>query len=589
MALFKPDPPSPPDPIATASAATGTNVSTAVANAFLSQTNQVTPQGSLQYDVTDKYKWKDPTTNQEYEIPRFTATQFLSPQQQQLYNLGNKSDINLAKMAVGQSGMLQGMLGTPFDPSRGNFNATQYLNQNPDVMQHAVTNGWDPQEYAAVHYQQHGQYEGRAPNNQPAIPGAPDIGRLTGTLAAQGNIGSMDTNAYLSAYPDVAAQAAQSGMDPGDFARQHYETYGRQEGRTAGQIGSQQRSLGDYGSQQFGFGDAGDITRSYGPADDFSSDRRRVEESLYERMDPQLQRDRAAMEARLADQGIKMGSPAYQAAMDQFNRQLTDTRLGITQQAGAEQQRMMDMAAQRAGFENAAQQQAYTQMLGRGQFFNQAQAQQFQEQLQAGTFANQAQQQTFQQEALRSQFTNAARAQDWQREQGIFAAQQGLRNQALSEQYQARNQPINEITALLSGSQVQNPNFVNTPNNQMPTVDVAGLINNRFSQDMDTYKQQSANFNSLMGGIFGMMGGMTRSDRRVKEDIDRVGTIFAAGPDGEKPLPIYEYAYKDDPSSTRHVGPMAQDVEKIDKSAVKTRRGVKYIDNTRMGSILKAA
>ena len=34
---------------------------------------------------------------------------------------------------------------------------------------------------------------------------------------------------------------------------------------------------------------------------------------------------------------------------------------------------------------------------------------------------------------------------------------------------------------------------------------------------------------------------------------------------------------------------MAQDVEKIDKRAVKTRSGVKYIDQAKLGSILKVA
>jgi len=250
---------------------------------------------------------------------------------------------------------------------------------------------------------------------------------------------------------------------------------------------------------------------------------------------------------------------------------------------------MMEMAAQRAGFQNAAQMQAYQQALGRGQFANAAQAQQFQEMLQAGTFGNQAQQQAYQQEALRAQFSNSALAQKQQADQQRFDAQNKARQQWLSEQYALRNQPINEITALMSGSQVQQPNFVTTPSSQIPTTDVAGLINNRFSQEMDTYKQQSANFNSLMGGIFGAMGGMLRSDRREKDVGDKMATVFAAGPDGEKPLPIYEYSYKDDPASTRHVGPMAQDVEKIDKRAVRTRGGTKYIDTTRMGSILKAA
>jgi len=65
--------------------------------------------------------------------------------------------------------------------------------------------------------------------------------------------------------------------------------------------------------------------------------------------------------------------------------------------------------------------------------------------------------------------------------------------------------------------------------------------------------------------------------------------VFAAGPDGEKLLPVYEYSYKDDPSSTQHIGPMAQDVEKVDKKAVvQDRKGTRYIDMTRMGSILQA-
>jgi hypothetical protein len=512
------DPPAPPDPVRTAAAATATNVGTSVANAFLNNVNQVTPQGSLQYDVSSNYSWSDPTTGQTYSIPRFTASQFLSPTQQQIQQQGDTTKLNLGQLSANQSSMLAGLLGTPFNPNQGNFNAQQYLANNPDVRAAAAAENpnsstWD--DFAARHYREFGQTEGRAPSNNLA-PGTGDINWLHSIPYAQ------------SGYADV---------------------------------GGQQRSLGNYGQQQYSFGDEQDYNKA----------REHVENALYQRMDPQLQRDRAAMEARLADQGIKIGSPGYQAAMDQFNRQLTDTRLGITQAGAAEQQ------------------QAYQQALGRGQFYNQAQAQQFQEQLQAGTFANQAQQQDYQQAALRAQFANAAAAQNMARNTQIYGAQNQLRNQYISEQYAQRNQPINEITALLSGSQVQNPSFVNTPNQQIPTTDVAGLINNRFSQDMDVYKQQSANFNSLMGGIFGMMGGMVRSDRRVKEDIDKVGTVFAAGADGEKPLPVYEYAYKDDPTSTRHVGPMAQDVEKVDRSAVKTKKGVKYIDTTKLGSILKVA
>ena len=466
MGLFKDDPPTPPNPIATAGAQTGTNVNTAVANAFLNNTNQITPQGALYYDPTGNYSWTDPSTGQSYNVPRFTATQVLSPAQQNISDLGVQSETNLAGLAAQQSGMLQGLLGHPLDTS-----------------------------------------------------GAPQAG---------------DPNS-LSGVP------------------------------------APKYSYGD-GSQQVGtFGDAGDITRTYG-ANDFSADRAKVEESLYQRMDPQLQRDRGALEARLSDQGIKIGSPAYQSAMDQFGRQLTDTRLGITQTAGAEQQRMQEMEGQRAAFQNTAQQQA----------FQEAQAR--------AAFANQAQQGNYSQQAMDAQFYNSAAAQTQQRQQQMIAAQDAARQQWLQEQYAQRNQPINEVTSLMSGSQVQNPNFVNTNKSNIPTTDIAGLINTNFSQQLSNYQQSSQNFNSLMGGIFGMAGGLMKSDRKAKENIHRIGTVFAASSEEKKKLPIYRYSYKDDPSSTRHVGPMAQDVEKVDPGAVHTIKGTKYIEPSRvMGSILRAA
>jgi hypothetical protein len=328
--------------------------------------------------------------------------------------------------------------------------------------------------------------------------------------------------------------------------------------------------------------------------------------------------------------------------MDQYARQANDARLAVTQTAGQEQQRMMEMAAQRAGFQNAAQQQeyqqalgrgqffnaaqqqAYQQALGRGQFFNTAQQQAYQQALGRGQFANEAQQQSFQQalnrgqfqnqaqaqefsqNALREQFYNAGLAQAGQFSQQRFADQNQLRQQALQEQYARRNQPINEISALLSGSQIQQPNFLNTPQNQIPTTDIAGLINQNFAQNFQNYQQQNQNSQSLLGGILGAAGNIGRgylaSDVRVKKDIHRVGSVFAAtkqplasdsiadaDSDEIKKLPIYSYSYKDDPSSTQHIGPMAQDVEEIDPEAVRTIRGVKHINPSRvMGSILNA-
>ena len=114
--MSKPDPPTPPNPYQTAAAQTGTNVSTGVANAFLNNVNQNTPQGSLSYDVTGNHDWSDPSTGQTYSIPRFTSTQSYA-----------------------------------MDPA-------QYLRENPDV----AAAGMDPQQ----HYQQYGQYEGRNPGGE---------------------------------------------------------------------------------------------------------------------------------------------------------------------------------------------------------------------------------------------------------------------------------------------------------------------------------------------------------------------------------------------------------------------------------------
>jgi hypothetical protein len=327
------------------------------------------------------------------------------------------------------------------------------------------------------------------------------------------------------------------------------------------------------GEIQFGFGDAGNITKSYGPGN-FSTDRQRVEDSLMARMNPQLARERSNIETRLADQGIRYGSAAYTSAMDDYNRQATDTRFGAIGQAGQEQQRMMDMAAQRAGFQNSAQQQQYDQLLGRA------------------TFNNQAQGQEFGQNATRAQFNNAGLAQQLNQSQSVFNAMNSQRNQYLQEQYAMRNQPLNEISALLSGGAVQSPNWMNAPTSQIPTTDIGGLINQNFAQQSQNYQTANQNWQQMAGGILGLgAGALKLSDEREKKNIDPVGSVFAYNEDAErKKLPIYEYEYKNDPDGVRHTGPMAQEVEKIDRGAVHNVRGRKMIDTKRvMGNILRAA
>jgi hypothetical protein len=579
--MSKPDAPTPPNPYQTAAAQTGTNVATGVANAFLNNINQNTPQGSLNYDVTGSYGWTDPSTGQTYQIPRFTSTQSLNATQQGLQNTSDATKQALGNIGLSQAQKVGGILGTPFTPGSGAPGA----------------------------------------GNAAGILGAPQAQTSYNTGGAiQNSLGNYGQQ--QSTFGDTQ-QGPQYGFDG------------------AGPIQSQ---FGDAGNIQNALGNSGAITRSYGPTDNFSADRSRVEGALYDRLNPQLAKDRSAIEQRLADQGIRYGSQAYTSAMDDYNRQSNDARLAVTAQGGQEQQRMMDMAAQRAGFENSAQMQAYNQQLGagnfansaqqqlyaqqqgRGQFANQAQQQQFGQNQALGTFANQAQQQDYLQQQGRGEFANAAQAQNYNQalgagsftnaaqaqqnsqnaaqagfynagaaqqlgqQQSGFNAQNAARNQYMQEQYQQRNQPLNEISALMSGSQVQQPNWLNSPTSQIATTDIGGLINQNFAQQQQNYQTANANWQSTMGGLLGLGGKLAMmSDERVKENIVPMGTVFAAGEDGKrKQLPISEWSYKGDPA--RHVGPMAQDVERIDKSAVTTREGIKHIYPAKvMGSILRAA
>jgi hypothetical protein len=125
------------------------------------------------------------------------------------------------------------------------------------------------------------------------------------------------------------------------------------------------------------------------------------------------------------------------------------------------------------------------------------------------------------------------------------------RQQGFTEALAQRQNPINEISALLSGSQVAMPQFQQTPQASVAGVDYTGLVNNQ-------YQAQSQSHAAGMGGLFGLLSApfAMMSDRRTKEDIRRVGQT-----DGG--TPIYTFRYKGD--TVTRMGVMAQEV---DRSAV---------------------
>lgn len=155
------------------------------------------------------------------------------------------------------------------------------------------------------------------------------------------------------------------------------------------------------------------------------------------------------------------------------------------------------------------------------------------------------------------------------------------RSTANQEIMAERNAPINEITALMSGSQVSNPSFTGTPQTQVGGVDYAGMVNNNYNAQMQQYNAQQQQQGAQMGGLFGMagtLGGaamkygpamMAMSDRRLKTDISVVGKL-------DNGLAVYAYRYKS--GGPMQIGVMADEVEAIHPDAVRVFDGFKAVN-----------
>lgn len=144
------------------------------------------------------------------------------------------------------------------------------------------------------------------------------------------------------------------------------------------------------------------------------------------------------------------------------------------------------------------------------------------------------------------------------------------RGQSVQEALAARNQPINEISALMSGGQVTSPNFVNTPTPGVNGTDVAGITNNAYNQNMQAYQ-------SKMSGLLGLgtaLGGWVFSDERLKTDKEKIGETA-------DDINVYKYRYKGSPMM--QVGVMAQEVERKKPEAVRKVGGYRQVNYDMIG------
>lgn len=298
-----------------------------------------------------------------------------------------------------------------------------------------------------------------------------------------------------------------------------------------------QTSIGDQGPVNYGpsadqYGLAGSINADkYGLAQGFSAEKygnargeldlsgiakmpinagMTAQQAIMSRLGPQLEAQRAATFQSLRNQGVTEGSEAWNNAIRSQQQGETDL---LTQ-------------AQKEGLslDMAANQQGYGQQLSSAGLYNQALGQNFSQGLQANQASNQAIGQNFGQGMNAQQLQNQAIGQNFG--QGIQSA--GLYNQAqnqrynqalqgaqfsntaLGQQYQRNlgeyNLPLNTLTALQSGSQIQNPQFQQYTGQNIAPAPIANATTLAGNFAQNQYGQNVAANNATTQGLFNLSG-----------------------------------------------------------------------------------
>ena len=178
---------------------------------------------------------------------------------------------------------------------------------------------------------------------------------------------------------------------------------------------------------------------------------------------------------QLQNQAIAQNFAQNQAANEAYN-------------SAVQQNMAMGMSA--AAAQNAAAQQVYAQQMGVANLANAAIGQNQQTALAQMQAQNAAQNQAYNQALQAAQFGNTAQQQALQQQLGLY------------------NQPLNQISALMSGSQLQMPQFQGYQGANVAAAPIfqAGQAQNQYN--MDVYNAQQAAANQGMAGLFGLGGSL---------------------------------------------------------------------------------
>ena len=269
--------------------------------------------------------------------------------------------------------------------------------------------------------------------------------------------------------------------------------------------------------------------------------RQAVRQSIQDREKPFQDRRLQELQSRLDTQGIAQGSKAYSDAMFDNNRSVNDFNLGADGQALGQMSQLYGMEAdQRNRATNEIGQLYGLQAEQRGRATNEI-GQQF-------DFANQSRD--------RSQ-------RDIETQYGLDA---NARDRGVNELTQQRQIPLNELAAMLSGSQVQGPQFVSTPAPSIQAGDIQGATYANYQGAQNAYNQQQQSRASAKGGLGSTLGALAQagatayaSDRRLKKNIVKIGQL-ANG--------LFVYLFNYIWNDQEQIGVMSDEVRKIMPHAV---------------------
>ena len=552
MGKKTPAPPPAPDYQAAATAQGQANLKAGLQTAGISNPNIISPYGNQ----TVTWDMSNP------DMPTPTITQTLTPDAQAALNAQQRVQREFAELGSQGVANAQKILGTPFNYQgpgiQTSFDQGRGVNYGPTMGEYGLARGVNIDDF-----------------EKNRSIGAGDFGLADGINAnAFGLADGINANAFGLA----------SGMDANRYGRARRDL-----------------DLSNVAAMPINAGMTG-------------------QQAIMQRLAPQMERQREGLRTQLINQGFRPGTEAYNRAMEQQGQQENDM---MTQ--AAVQGLNLDMSANQQGFGQAAQalglynqglgqdfgqglaalqasNQAIGQNFGQGlsaqQLKNAAVAQNFNQGLQAQQMRNQAVAQNFGQGATAQQMrndannanlANALSAQGMnnaamQQNYGQAANLAGLYNSASAQQFnqnlqgaqfgntaseqdfaralQLRSQPLNEITALMGASQIQNPQFQGYTGANVNAAPVYQATSDQAANAMNIYGQQMAARNANMaalGNVAGAGMGMFSftSDIRLKSNIERVGT---------HPLGIGVYEY--DIDGHRERGVMAQEVLNVKPEAV---------------------